>query len=74
MSARYRSTCIINEKHLLDKGGNLDDYLPQLLMVNGVYLLVFDKMSINCQNPVNKCIGYCKNGGTCQLGIDLHVL
>jgi hypothetical protein len=43
-------------------------------MVNGVYLLVFDKMSINCQNPVNKCIGYCKNGGTCQLGIDLHVL
>jgi len=28
MSARYRSTCIINEKHLLGKRGNLDDYLP----------------------------------------------
>ena len=56
MSARYRSTCIINEKHLLGKGGNLDDYLPQLLMVNGDYLLAFDKMPVNCQNPINKCI------------------
>ena len=54
MSARY-----INEEHLLGKGGNLDDYLPQLLMINRDYLLAFDKTTVNCQIPVNKCIGYC---------------
>ena len=25
---------------------------------------------VNCQSPVNKCIEYCKNGGTCQLDTD----